>query len=98
MSETLDGLDRGSTLQAEEMRWSLRADVLTQIEWPTGRRLVDLSRSDAEVVRSRSTWLTSSTAAWGEQVRRRRNDPFDVEVIGWQVYGDTAGWRGWRLT
>lgn len=72
----------------------LRADVLAQIEELSTLvgDLVDLSRGDAGEVVHEPVDMADVVDRSLERVRRRRNDiHFDVEVIGWQVYGDTAG-------
>lgn len=72
----------------------LRADVLAQIEELSTLvgDLVDLSRGDAGEVVHEPVDMADVVDRSLERVRRRRNDIlFDVEVIGWQVYGDTAG-------
>jgi two-component system sensor histidine kinase MprB len=54
--------------------------------------LVDLTRDDAGQVVHEPVDMSEVIDRSLERVRRRRNDiEFDVDVIGWQVYGDTAG-------
>jgi two-component system sensor histidine kinase MprB len=54
--------------------------------------LVDLTREDAGGVVHEAVDLSDIIDRSLERARRRRNDvQFDVEVVGWQVYGDPAG-------
>jgi two-component system, OmpR family, sensor histidine kinase MprB len=54
--------------------------------------LVDLTRDDAGGIVHEPVDMSELIDRCLERVRRRRNDiEFDVDVIGWQVYGDAAG-------
>jgi two-component system, OmpR family, sensor histidine kinase MprB len=54
--------------------------------------LVDLTRDDAGAVVHEPVDMSEVVDRSLERVRRRRNDiHFDVHVIPWQVYGDSAG-------
>ncbi len=54
--------------------------------------LVDLTRGDAGQVVHEPVDLAEVVDRSLERVRRRRNDiHFDVDVVPWQVYGDSAG-------
>ena len=80
-------------LPDEEMA-DLRADVIAQIEELSTLvgDLMDLTRDDAGVTIHEPVDMTEVVDRSLERVRRRRNDiEFDVEVSGWQVYGDGAG-------
>ena len=80
-------------LPDEEMA-GLRADVIAQIEELSTLvgDLVDLTRDDAGGVIHEPVDLADVVERSLERVRRRRNDiEFDVDVVGWQVYGDAAG-------
>ena len=77
----------------EEMA-GLRTDVIAQIEELSTLvgDLVDLTRDDAGVTIHEPIELSDVVDRSLERVRRRRNDiEFDVDVTGWQVYGDEAG-------
>ena len=77
----------------EEMS-GLRSDVIAQIEELSTLvgDLVDLTRDDAGVTIHEPVDLSDVVDHSLERVRRRRNDiEFDVDVEGWQVYGDEAG-------
>jgi two-component system sensor histidine kinase MprB len=53
---------------------------------------VDLSRDDAGTIVHEQIDMSEVVDRSLERVRRRRNDiHFDIDVIGWQVYGDAAG-------
>lgn len=72
----------------------LRADVLAQIEELSTLvgDLVDLTRDDAGQVVHEPIDMSEVLYRSLERVRRRRNDiHFDVQAIGWQIYGDAAG-------
>jgi two-component system, OmpR family, sensor histidine kinase MprB len=72
----------------------LRADVMAQIEELSTLvgDLVDLTRDDAGGIVHEPVDMSELIDRCLERVRRRRNDiEFDVDVIGWQVYGDAAG-------
>lgn len=72
----------------------LRADVIAQIEELSTLvgDLVDLTRDDAGSVVYEPVDMSDVIDRSLERVRRRRNDiMFDVDVIGWQVFGDAAG-------
>ena len=80
-------------LPDEEMA-GLRSDVIAQIEELSTLvgDLMDLTRGDAGVTIHEPVDMTEVIDRSLERVRRRRNDiEFDVEVSGWQVYGDGAG-------
>jgi two-component system sensor histidine kinase MprB len=71
----------------------LRADVVAQIEELSTLvgDLVDLARDDAGGVVHDQVDMVEVIDRSLERVRRRRNDiEFDVDVTGWQVYGDAA--------
>jgi len=54
--------------------------------------LVDLTREDAGGVVHEAIDMNELIDRCLERVRRRRNDiEFDVDVVGWQMYGDAAG-------
>lgn len=72
----------------------LRIDVIAQIEELSTLvgDLVDLTREDAGGVVHEAVDISDVVERSLERARRRRNDvQFDVDVIGWQVYGDPAG-------
>lgn len=72
----------------------LRADVIAQIEEMSTLvgDLVDLTRDDAGGVIHEPVDMSEVVDRSLERVRRRRNDiDFDVQITGWQVYGDAAG-------
>jgi len=78
---------------AEEMA-GLQSDVVAQIEELSTLvgDLVDLTRDDAGVTIHESVEMVEVVERSLERVRRRRNDiAFDVDIAGWQVYGDPAG-------
>lgn len=72
----------------------LRTDVIGQIEELSTLvgDLVDLTREDAGGLVHEVVDLSDIVDRSLERARRRRNDvQFDVDVVGWQVYGDPAG-------
>ena len=72
----------------------LRADVIAQTEELSTLvgDLVDLTRDEAGGIIHEPVDMSEVVDRCLERVRRRRNDiEFDVDVIGWQVYGDGAG-------
>ena len=80
-------------LPDEEMA-GLRADVIAQIEELSTLvgDLVDLTRDEAGGAVQEPVDMSEVVERSLERVRRRRNDiQFDVDVIGWQVYGDGPG-------
>ncbi|MGE2713931.1 HAMP domain-containing sensor histidine kinase [Mycolicibacterium litorale] len=84
----------GAPRLPEEEMAGLRADVIAQIEELSTLvgDLVDLTRDEAGGVVYETVDLAEVVDRSLERVRRRRNDiEFDVDVIGWQVYGDAAG-------
>ncbi len=84
----------GAPRLPEEEMAGLRADVIAQIEELSTLvgDLVDLTRDDARGVVHEPVDMTDVVDRSLERVRRRRNDiEFDVDVVGWQVYGDAAG-------
>src|SRR6478752_9149381 len=90
MSAMVPGAPR---LPDEEMA-GLRSDVIAQIEELSTLvgDLMDLTRDDAGVTIHEPVDMAEVVDRSLERVRRRRNDiEFDVNVEGWQVYGDGAG-------
>ena len=84
----------GAPRLPEQEMVGLRADVLAQIEELSTLvgDLVDLTRDDAGQVVHEPVDMSEVIDRSLERVRRRRNDiHFDVDVIGWQIYGDAAG-------
>jgi two-component system sensor histidine kinase MprB len=80
----------GAPRLPEDEMSGLRADVLAQIEELSTLvgDLVDLTRDDAGEVVHEPVDMSEVIDRSLERVRRRRNDiEFDVDVIGWQVYG-----------
>lgn len=78
----------------EEDMAGLRADVIAQIEELSTLvgDLVDLTRDEAGGVIHEPVDIADVVDRSLERVRRRRNDiDFDVDLVGWQVYGDAAG-------
>jgi two-component system sensor histidine kinase MprB len=72
----------------------LRTDVIAQIEELSTLvgDLVDLTREDAGGVVYEAIDMSEVIDRSLERARRRRNDvQFDVDVIGWEVFGDAAG-------
>jgi two-component system sensor histidine kinase MprB len=87
-------MEPGAPRLPDQEMVGLRADVLAQIEELSTLvgDLVDLSRDDAGTIVHEQIDMSEVVDRSLERVRRRRNDiHFDVEVIGWQVYGDAAG-------
>src|ERR1700757_4299089 len=87
-------MEPGAPRLPEQEMVGLRADVLAQIEELSTLvgDLVDLTRDDAGQVVHESVDMSEVIDRSLERVRRRRNDiHFDVDAIGWQVYGDAAG-------
>jgi two-component system, OmpR family, sensor histidine kinase MprB len=87
-------MEPGAPRLPEQEMVDLRADVLAQIEELSTLvgDLVDLTRDDAGQVVHEPVDMSEVIDRSLERVRRRRNDiRFDVDVIGWQVYGDAAG-------
>jgi len=90
MSAMVPGAPR---LPDEEMA-GLRSDVIAQIEELSTLvgDLMDLTRDEAGVTIHEPVDMSEVIDRSLERVRRRRNDiEFDVDVSGWQVYGDGAG-------
>ena len=84
----------GAPRLPEEEMAGLRADVIAQIEELSTLvgDLVDLTRDEAGGVIHEPVDMSEVVDRCLERVRRRRNDiEFDVNIIGWQVYGDAAG-------
>lgn len=84
----------GAPQLPEEEMADLRADVIAQIEELSTLvgDLVDLTRDDAGGVTHEPVDMSEIVDRSLERARRRRNDiEFDVDVIPWQVYGDSAG-------
>ncbi|MDR3661618.1 MAG: HAMP domain-containing sensor histidine kinase, partial [Mycobacterium sp.] len=78
----------------EEEMAGLQSDVIAQIEELSTLvgDLVDLTRDDAGVTIHEPVEMAEVVERSLERVRRRRSDvDFDVDVAGWQVYGDGAG-------
>jgi two-component system sensor histidine kinase MprB len=72
----------------------LRTDVIAQIEELSTLvgDLVDLTREDAGGVVHEAIDMSEVIDRSLERARRRRNDvQFDVDVVGWEVFGDAAG-------
>ncbi|WP_407685064.1 HAMP domain-containing sensor histidine kinase [Mycobacterium sp. HUMS_1102779] len=87
-------MEPGAPRLPEQEMVDLRADVLAQIEELSTLvgDLVDLSRDDAGQVVHELVDMSEVVDRSLERVKRRRNDiQFDVQVIPWQVYGDSAG-------
>ncbi|MFY1621421.1 HAMP domain-containing protein, partial [Micromonospora sp. WMMD736] len=87
-------MEPGAPRLPEEEMAGLRADVVAQIEELSTLvgDLVDLTRDEAGGVSYEPVDLADVVDRSLERVRRRRNDiEFDVDVVGWQVYGDAAG-------
>ena len=84
----------GAPRLPESEMTELRADVVAQIEELSTLvgDLVDLTRDDAGGVVHEPVDMSEVVDRSLERVRRRRNDiEFDVDAVGWQVYGDAAG-------
>ena len=87
-------MEPGAPRLPEQEMVDLRADVIAQIEELSTLvgDLVDLTRDAGGQVVHEPVDMSEVIDRSLERVRRRRNDiHFDVEVIGWQVYGDAAG-------
>ncbi len=87
-------MEPGAPRLPEQEMVDLRADVLAQIEELSTLvgDLVDLTRDDAAQVVHEPVDMSDVVDRSLERVKRRRNDiQFDVQVIPWQVYGDSAG-------
>ena len=87
-------MEPGAPRLPEQEMVGLRADVLAQIEELSTLvgDLVDLTRDDAGQVVHEPVDMSEVIDRSLERVKRRRNDiHFDVEAVGWQVYGDSAG-------
>ncbi|MGB9227479.1 ATP-binding protein [Mycobacterium sp.] len=87
-------MEPGAPRLPEQEMVDLRADVLAQIEELSTLvgDLVDLTRDDAGAVVHEPVDMSEVVDRSLERVRRRRNDiHFDVQVMPWQVYGDSAG-------
>ncbi len=87
-------MEPGAPRLPEQEMVDLRSDVIAQIEELSTLvgDLVDLTRDDAGQVVHEPVDMSEVIDRGLERVRRRRNDiHFDVELIGWQVYGDQAG-------
>ncbi|MEZ0363916.1 ATP-binding protein [Mycobacterium sp. pUA109] len=87
-------MEPGAPRLPEQEMADLRADVIAQIEELSTLvgDLVDLTRDEAREVVHEPVDMSEVIDRSLERVRRRRNDiEFDVEVTGWQVYGDAAG-------
>ena len=92
VADRLDGPWRPRLPESEMAE--LRADVVAQIEELSTLvgDLVDLTRDDAGGVVHEPVDMSEVVDRSLERVRRRRNDiEFDVDAVGWQVYGDAAG-------
>src|ERR1700741_652993 len=87
-------MEPGAPRLPEQEMVDLRADVLAQIE-KLPRLVGDLAastREEAGQVVNEPVDMSEVIDRSLERVRRRRNDiHFDVEAVGWQVYGDSAG-------
>ncbi|MGY4711129.1 sensor histidine kinase [Mycolicibacterium sp. CBM1] len=84
----------GAPRLPESEMTDLRTDVIAQIEELSTLvgDLVDLTREDAGGVVHEAVDMSDIIDRSLERARRRRNDvQFDVDVMGWQVYGDPAG-------
>ena len=72
----------------------LRTDVIAQIEELSTLvgDLVDLTREEAGGVVYEAIDMSEVIDRSLERARRRRNDvQFDIDVVGWEVFGDAAG-------
>jgi two-component system sensor histidine kinase MprB len=72
----------------------LRTDVIAQVEELSTLvgDLVDLTREDAGGVVYEAIDMSEVIDRSLERARRRRNDvQFDLDVVGWEVFGDAAG-------
>jgi two-component system sensor histidine kinase MprB len=87
-------MEPGAPRLPDEEMAGLREDVIAQIEELSTLvgDLVDLTRDEAGVVVHEPVDITEVVDRSLERVRRRRNDiDFDVDVVPWQVYGDSGG-------
>ncbi len=87
-------MEPGAPRLPEDEMAELRTDVIAQIEELSTLvgDLVDLTREDAGGVVHEAVDMSEVIDRSLERVRRRRNDiEFDVDVVGWQVFGDAAG-------
>ena len=87
-------MEPGAPRLPDEEMAGLRSDVIAQIEELSTLvgDLMDLTRDDAGVTIHEPVDMTEVIDRSLERVRRRRNDiEFEVDVSGWQVYGDGAG-------
>ena len=87
-------MEPGAPRLPENEMAELRTDVIAQVEELSTLvgDLVDLTRDDAGGVVHEAVDMSDVVDRSLERARRRRNDiQFDVDVIGWQVYGDAAG-------
>jgi two-component system sensor histidine kinase MprB len=87
-------MEPGAPRLPDDEMADLRTDVIAQIEELSTLvgDLVDLTRDDAGVTIHEPVDMAEVVDRSLERVRRRRNDiEFDVNVEGWQVYGDGAG-------
>ena len=87
-------MEPGAPRLPEQEMVDLRTDVIAQIEELSTLvgDLVDLTRDSGGQVVHEPVDMSEVIDRSLERVRRRRNDiHFDVEAIGWQVYGDAAG-------
>lgn len=87
-------MEPGAPRLPDEEMAGLREDVIAQIEELSTLvgDLVDLTREEAGGVIHEPVDMTEVVDRSLERVRRRRNDiDFDVSMMGWQVYGDSAG-------
>ncbi|MGV0744873.1 HAMP domain-containing sensor histidine kinase [Mycolicibacterium sp. XJ870] len=81
----------GAPRLPEDEMAGLRADVIAQIEELSTLvgDLVDLTRDDVGGATPEAVDMSEVVERSLERVRRRRNDiEFDVDVIGWEVFGD----------
>jgi two-component system, OmpR family, sensor histidine kinase MprB len=86
-------MEPGAPRLPDEEMAGLRSDVIAQIEELSTLvgDLMDLTRDEAGVAIHEPVDMSEVIDRSLERVRRRRNDiEFDVEVTGWQVYGDGA--------
>jgi two-component system sensor histidine kinase MprB len=92
--ELLMSVKPGEPGLPEEEMAGLRADVIAQIEELSTLigDLMDLTRDDAGVTVHEPVEIADVIDRSLERVRRRRNDiAFNLDITGWQVYGDGAG-------
>lgn len=86
-------MEPGAPPLPEQEMVDLRADVIAQIEELSTLvgDLVDLSRDDAGEAVFEPVDMSDVIDRSLERVRRRRSDiDFDVDVIPWELYGDSA--------